>query len=187
MSQQRTRSVAQRLPCHRSAVSTRVVTVSAPRGSVVRACGCRRQPLALKGGVRFKISLTDNRDAIHDDVLDAFGIHGRVGVRRAIGDRHRIEHGDVGVGAGANPAAVAHLRHACLQPARRFDRHAADRVGERQDLCLAHVLAEDPRERAAGARVRRVVVRRRGRRRWRTSAAGPRFRFGGFPPCWNAK
>jgi len=107
---------------------------------------------------------SEERDiAIHDDVLDAFGIPMRVVVGRGVGHAQRIEHDEVRPRPDPDLAAVGEP-----QMPRGERGHLPHRVLERQDPLVARVPSEHARERAIRPWMRfserqRSVWRVRGR------------------------
>ena len=80
----------------------------------------------------------------------------RIEIVRIVADGERIEHDQIRNGAGDDAAAVGDPEGVGGQR-----RHAADRLRERQQPAFAHVPAQDPRERAEGARMRSAAGSRR--------------------------
>ena len=93
--------------------------------------------------------------AVDDDGGDADRILERIGERRAIGDRRRIEDHEVGRQPVLDQPAIGDVQLRRGQAA-----HLVDRLFERDDVFLAHVLAEHARERAEVARMRHAVAQR---------------------------
>ena len=91
---------------------------------------------------------------VDEHVLHADGVLMRLLERRAIRDRRRIEDRDVGEIAFLQQAAAIEAEVLGGQA-----RQPAHRVRERDHLFLAHVLAEQPREVAVGARMRVRLAR----------------------------
>src|SRR5947199_294217 len=87
--------------------------------------------------------VVENDLAVHDDRRDADRILERIGERRAVGDRGRIEDDEIGGESFLDRAAVGDVELLRGQAA-----HLVDGLFERDDALLADVLAEDARKRA---------------------------------------
>ena len=105
------------------------------------------------------LAVAEDDHAVDDHVAHAHGVLVRLLEGRAVGDRARVEDDHVGEHAGPEEAALLEL-----EVGRRQAAQPVDRLGEGQGLLLAHVLAEDTREVAVGARVRGRLRERRLRR-----------------------
>ena len=95
------------------------------------------------------LRVLDRHSAVDDDRFDADRKLMRLLVRRRVGDRLRIEDDQIREISFFDRPAIADLhlrgREAC---------HLSNRLGQRQHALVAHVVAENPRERAVRARVR---------------------------------
>src|SRR5437763_14962494 len=99
--------------------------------------------------------VVENDLAVHDDRRDADRILERIGERRAVGDRGRIEDDEIGGESFLDRAAVGDVELLRGQAA-----HLVDGLFERDDALLADVLAEDARKRAEIARMRHADPQR---------------------------
>src|SRR5918912_1497269 len=94
----------------------RLEVVAVQRGGRAEASASGRSAHCSAGpAVRIENAVLDDGYASHDQVANARGELGRFLVRRAIGDRCRIEDDEVGVHALSETALPAHLRHAALE------------------------------------------------------------------------
>src|SRR6185436_15045443 len=94
------------------------------------------------------LAVAQREDAVDHHVAHAGGELTRRLEGGVVGDRGGVEDDDVGEVAGGEAAAVAQL-----QVLGRHRGEAADRLGQRHQLLVAHVAAKQPRHVAVGARV----------------------------------
>src|SRR5256714_14058654 len=102
-----------------------------------------------------ELALLQYHLSVYEDVLDAHRRLMGLLERRAIDHGRRIEHGDVGVHPRPHETAIGQT-----DPLRRQRSHLPHGELEGEQLQVARVVAEDPRERPVGARMRGLRAER---------------------------
>src|SRR5262245_17454218 len=125
-------------------------TASAGKRMSVAPCRNRGANRAARPRRRDVAAVDDDHSA-DDHERNALRGNRSIFVRRAVDDRRRIEDRQVGVGAGLDAALLRHHRRAWFKAPRRVERHAPERVHQRDDFLFAHVLSENLRIRSRRA------------------------------------